>query len=68
MMGTRKDTDVVVTADVETGKDLTAPGDFNVDSLRLSQNFTEMVGVKKKIITVPVKKPDKQWFVRLIFP
>ncbi len=40
-------------------------GQVNVENLRLSQNFTDLVGVKKKIITVPVRKPDRQWFVQV---
>lgn len=43
-----------------TNKDL-----IDLEKLRLSQNFAETVGVKKKIITVPVRKPDRQWFVRV---
>jgi hypothetical protein len=38
---------------------------LNLDRLRLSQDFTNKVGVKKAIITVPVRKPDRQWFVRV---
>jgi len=38
---------------------------FDLEKLRLSQNFAETVGVKKKIITVPVRKPHRQSFVRV---
>ena len=38
---------------------------FNLDRLRLSQNFSSQVGVKKAILTVPVRKPDRQWFIRV---
>ncbi len=38
---------------------------FNPDKLRLSQNFGEMAGVKKKLVTVPVRKPHKQEFIRV---
>jgi hypothetical protein len=38
---------------------------FDPNSLRLNQNFTEMVGVKKLCTTVPVRKPNKQDFVRV---
>ena len=38
---------------------------FDLEKLRLSQDFEEIAGVKKKIISVPVKKPDRQWFVRV---
>ena len=43
-----------------TNKDL-----IDLEKLRLSQNFAETVGVKKKIITVPVRKPHRQSFVRV---
>jgi hypothetical protein len=38
---------------------------FDPASLRLSQDFESKVGVKKIVITVPVRKPDRQWFVRI---
>lgn len=36
----------------------------NLDKLRLSQSFHEQLGVRKAIVTIPVRKPDRQWFVR----
>ena len=44
--------------------DGTAPDPFDPENLRLSQDFTAMVGVKKQLLTVPVRKPAKEWFVR----
>ena len=38
---------------------------FDLSSLRLSQDFGSMVGVKKVITTIPVHKPHKQEFVRI---
>lgn len=38
---------------------------FNPEALRLPQNFAETVGVKKLLLTVPVRKPNKQDFVRV---
>jgi hypothetical protein len=38
---------------------------FDPARLRLSQDFENKVGVKKAIITVPVRKPDRQWFFRV---
>jgi hypothetical protein len=32
--------------------------------LRLSQDFAASIGVKKALLTVPVRKPAKEWFVR----
>jgi hypothetical protein len=42
----------------------TGPDPFDPASLRLSQSFTAVVGVKKALLSVPVRKPDKSWFVR----
>jgi hypothetical protein len=42
-----------------------APNPFEPASLRLDQNFAETVGVKKLLTTVPVRKPNKQDFVRV---
>ena len=41
------------------------PDPFNLDDLRLSQNFAETAGVKKLLKTVPVHKPNPQDFVRV---
>ncbi len=41
------------------------PDPFNLDNLRLSQNFAETAGVKKLLKTVPVHKPNPQDFVRV---
>ena len=38
---------------------------LDLKRLRLSQDFANKVGVKKAIITVPVRKPDRQSFVRV---
>lgn len=38
---------------------------LDLSSLRLSQNFGETVGVKKALLTVPVRKPHRQAFVRV---
>ena len=37
----------------------------DLSRLRLGQDFGEIVGVKKALITVPVRKPNRQWFVRV---
>jgi hypothetical protein len=37
---------------------------FDLNSLRISQDFATAVGVKRLIKTVPIKKPSKEWFVR----
>lgn len=38
---------------------------FDLDQLRISQNFADAIGVKKALLTVPVRKPDRQWWVRV---
>jgi hypothetical protein len=42
-----------------------APDPFDPASLRLSQDFASSFGVKKALLTVPVRKPDRAWFVRV---
>jgi hypothetical protein len=43
----------------------TAPDLFaDLGALRLSQDFGQSLGVKKALLTVPVKKPAKEWFIR----
>lgn len=46
----------------ETGNE--KPSKFDPANFRLSQDFQENLGVKKALLTVPVRRPDKQWFVR----
>jgi hypothetical protein len=43
----------------------TGPDPFDPASLRLTQNFSASNGIKKALLTVPVRKPDKSWFVRV---
>jgi hypothetical protein len=38
---------------------------FNPAALRLDQSFADTVGVKKLLTTVPVRKPNRQDFVRV---
>jgi hypothetical protein len=38
---------------------------FNPAALRLPQDFVAQLGVKKALLAVPVRKPDKAWFVRV---
>jgi len=45
-------------------KNSRAKDQFDPSRLRLSQNFVESVGVKKALLTVPVRKPGRQDFVR----
>jgi hypothetical protein len=43
----------------------TAPDPFDPAALRLDPSFAETVGVKKLLTTVPVRKPNRQDFVRV---
>lgn len=38
---------------------------FDPSHLKLSQNFSELVGVKKILTTIPTRKPGRQDFVRV---
>lgn len=37
---------------------------FDPERLKLSQDFASSVGVKKELLTIPVRKPSKEWFVQ----
>src|SRR5262249_27795673 len=41
------------------------PDPFDPESLRLPQDFSASLGVRKALLSVPVRKPDKTWFVRV---
>ena len=41
------------------------PNPFDPAALRLDQSFADTVGVKKLLTTVPVRKPNRQDFVRV---
>lgn len=43
----------------------TIPDPFDPANLRISQDFETQLGVKKALITVPVRKPAKEWFCRV---
>lgn len=40
------------------------PDPFDPARLRLSQDFASSIGVRKAMLTVPVKKPSKEWWVQ----
>lgn len=44
---------------------MSAPDPFDLGALRLSQDFAAQIGVRKALTTIPVRKPDRQWFVRV---
>ena len=41
------------------------PGTIDLERLKLSQNFAANVGVKKALTMVPVRKPNRQEFIRV---
>lgn len=51
--------------DHKPDKRATADPFADLSKLRISQDFAAGIGVKKALITVPVRKPDRQWFVRV---
>ena len=50
--------------DSTNGRNANGPDPFDPASLRLPDKFGETVGVQKALLCVPVRKPDKSWFVR----
>ena len=42
-----------------------ATNPFDPAKLRLSQNFAEKIGVKKALLTIPVRKPGRQDYIRV---
>ncbi len=52
-------------ADPENKTNTPALDPFDPANLRLNQSFTETVGVKKLRLTIPVRKPSPQDFVRV---
>jgi hypothetical protein len=38
---------------------------FDLKNLRISQEFAKQVEVKRVLASIPVRKPDRQWFVRV---
>ena len=53
------------TSAIESSSVETVDEKINLDSLRLSQNFADSLGVKKALLTVPVRKPNRQDFFRV---
>lgn len=45
--------------------DTSTTKDFDLDALRLKQDFNETLGVKKMLTHVPVRKPNKTAFIRV---
>jgi hypothetical protein len=43
---------------------ISAPDPFDPESLRLDENADELIGVQRPLLTVPVRKPSREWFIR----
>ena len=52
-------------AEFEQAAQAADPDPFDPASLRLTQDFHAAVGVKKAILSIPHRKPDKSWWVRV---
>lgn len=50
---------------LDDSSSMAKPNTFDFASLKLPQNFSEQIGVKKLLTTVNVKKPNKQEFIRV---
>ncbi len=46
-------------------KNIKADSRFDLERLRLSQDYESQAGVRKALITVPVRKPNRQAFIRV---
>jgi hypothetical protein len=51
--------------DKKMGESIDSINSFDFEKLRLSQNFSELAGVKKAVITIPVRRPNRHEFVRV---
>ena len=55
-----------ITNDLSDKSKIGTDSDFiNLEKLRLSQNYQELIGVRKALLTVPVRKPGRQEFFRV---
>lgn len=53
------------TFEISKGKQKETPDPFvDISQLRLSQNFSANLGVKKLIVALPVRKPSKEIYIR----
>lgn len=39
--------------------------ELDLASLRLPQNYGDGLGVKRQIVSLPVRRPDRQWWIRV---
>jgi hypothetical protein len=57
--------DLQVVPETQNNPETNKLNPFTPENLRLPQNFTETIGVKKLLTTVPVRKPGNQTFFRV---
>jgi hypothetical protein len=50
---------------IETASPPTANDPFDLSRLTLSQDFVQTAGVKRLVLTVPIRKPTPQEFIRV---
>jgi len=65
MDGNSDDLQTHTGATVPPRRDSPEANPFDPNRLRLSQNFADSVGVKRAMLTVPVRRPGRQDFVRV---
>jgi hypothetical protein len=56
---------VIDNSDLPVGDGVSVPDPFDPTRLRLSQDFALNLGVQKALLTVPVRKPAKEWWVQV---
>jgi hypothetical protein len=56
---------LIVSPDDQPNEQATTPNPFAPENLRIDLNFSEGLGVKKAIITIPVRKPNNQDYIRV---
>jgi hypothetical protein len=54
-----------VSANGATAPAVAGPDPFDPESLRLPQDFSAALRVKRALLTVPVRKPSREWFIRV---
>lgn len=50
---------------LSTNPEGSPPDPFDPERLKLSQHFADSLGVKKALLTVPIRKPSKEWWVQV---
>ena len=64
-MTTKDNTETQLDPSTPPESETTAGPSLDLSALRLSQDFSANLGVKKAVLTVPVRKPNRQWFIRV---